>query len=81
MITYDENILGYLLFLHTFPNVPKIKKMIDNWFAKFSTLLATFVSHPLSNGSINDLTIMPVARIYVMASLKAINSIPELLPA
>lgn len=57
MITYDENILGYLLFLHTFPNVPKVKKMIDNW------------------------TIMPVARIYVMASLKAINSIPELLPA
>ena len=51
MITYDENILGYLLFLHTFPNVPKIKKMIDNWLAKFSTLLATFFSHPLSNGS------------------------------
>ena len=51
MITYDENILGYLLFLHTFPNVPKIKKkMIDNWLAKFSTLLATFFSHPLSNG-------------------------------
>lgn len=77
MITYDENILGYLLFLHTFTNVPKIKKMIDNWLAKFSTLLATFFSHPLSNRSINDLTIMPVARIYVMA----INSIPELLPA
>ena len=51
MTTYDENILGYLLFLHTFPNVPKIKKMIDNWLAKFSTLLATFFSHPLSNGS------------------------------
>lgn len=48
MITYDETILGYLLFLHTFPNVPKIKKMIDNWLAKFSTLLATFFS---SNGS------------------------------
>lgn len=30
---------------------------------------------------INDLIIMPVARRYVMASLKAINSMPEMLPA
>lgn len=69
----------------TFTNVPKIKEMLHNWlskiFAFFSHSSLIHLAMDVCLSEMKDLTIIPVANKYPNASLNAMNSIAELLPA